>query len=99
MTANQRYKIYKKEAGPDALSFARWMSGQRSLNETGPEPTVGTTAVTDSLNKTINAIHKSAGEKTGLENKYILGIRSDVLIVVGLIGAGVGIYFMMKKKK
>lgn len=102
MTANQKYRDYKKNGG--TLVFKEWIDRERKknfLNLDGTADVPLNKPLTDSINAAIKDLHQDGGLQTDLENKYIFGINRNVLIVAGvviLVGTGFLIYKKMSKK-
>lgn len=101
MGANQLYKKYKADGG--TLGFKEWITREkkkRFVNFDGNAVIPENKSLTDSLQKTLDSIHRKAGLKTDLENKYILGIHRGVWIGLGValvVTTGVIIYKKTRK--
>lgn len=98
-TANSLYKQYKKTGG--TLSFGNWIDREKKkkfLNFESNQTTIPTNKpLADSINNVLNNIHRDAGYRDTLENKYILGINKTALIVAGvLVLMGVSIFVYVK---
>jgi hypothetical protein len=89
-TANQAYREYKK-GHENPLPFAEWMQREKTkgfLNYDGSVSIPVNKPLTDSINQALENIHKQAGLKTGLENKYIFGIPRTAWIIGGVLAVG-----------
>lgn len=83
------------------LSFKNWIQqedGNQFLNLTGSESFIQT-PVTDTLHAQIDQLHKQAGYKTELENKYIFGIDKRYLLATGVVLVLVGGFLVIKNFK
>lgn len=102
--ANQRYNEYRKNGGN--LSFKEWINisydsiSSKDAGQYGKNVIGDAKPTTDTLTNTIQNLHKTAGLKTGLENKYIFGIPRGALIFSGIVlVVGISAFVVLKKKK
>lgn len=101
MTANQMYRKYKNEGG--TLTFKQWVDREKKKNFMsfdGQSNVPVNKPMTDSINQVLDELHKEAGLKTGLENKYIFGVNRNIWIVAGVVTVvviGVVVYNKTKK--
>lgn len=90
-SANQRYKEFKANGGE--MSFKDWVQQENErqfLNWTGS---------TDSLQAAVMDLHKAAGLKTELEQKYIFGIDRRYILAGGIALALIGGFIILKNIK
>ncbi len=100
MTANQRYRQYKKDGG--TLSFADYMNREKKkgfVNFDGQVDVPENKPLSDSLTAVLNQMHQTAGYKTKADNKYILGLHRNVWIGTGIVAAAVVAYVVYKNQK
>lgn len=100
MTANQLYRQYKKGGG--TLSFAEFMSREKTkkfVNFDGQATVPENKPLSDSINQVLDKIHQQSGLKTGIENKYILGIHRGIWIGVAVLGTGLIVWSIYKHSK
>lgn len=91
LTANQRYKIYKRNGGE--LNFTGWLNTIGGLGfgldyiENDVQQTFNTKPVTNPLNSNV------------MMHKTVLGIPVKTLVIgAAVVGAGLLVYHLMKKK-
>lgn len=84
VTANQLYKEYKKSGG--TLSFKDWMNDQKKeYKATGSGNIPMNKPLSDSINQTLDSLHRQAGYKDTLSEEYILGIPKNVVYMIGIV--------------
>jgi hypothetical protein len=99
MTANQAFKNYRKSGG--TLPFAQWMDREKRkgfLNAIGSVPT--NRPLTDSIQQTLDEMHREGGYQDTASNDYILGVNKWIWIGLGVTAAaviGFTVYQKMKK--
>lgn len=101
--ANQLYKEYK--AGGGTLSFKKWIDREKKKNFMNAIGDFGNEVpmnkpLTDSIQRTLDELHREGGYQDTLNKKYILGVNRNVMIgigVVSVIGIGYLIYKQVKK--
>lgn len=98
--ANQLYKEYKRSGG--SLSFAEWIDREKkkgfvnAIGDSGNEIPVNK-PLTDSIQKTLEQLHREAGYQDSLNKNYILGVNRNVMIGIGVV-AVIGISYLIYKK-
>ena len=95
-SANQLWK----ESGT-TLSFKDFISREKAkgfLNQTGSADIPSNKPLTDSINQVLDQMHKTSGLQTNLNNKYILGINKNVLIIVGIAALATTAILIYKHK-
>lgn len=100
MTANQKYKKYKKDGG--TLSFAEYIDREKKkgfINFDGQTSIPENKPLSDSISASLQKMHLAAGLKTQAENKYILGLHRNVWIGVGVVGVAAIAFVVYKNHK
>jgi hypothetical protein len=101
-TANKIYKEYKKGGG--TLTFKEWIDREKKkgfVNFEGSSFAPTNKPLTDSINATLENVHKQFGYQTKLENEYIFGLDRNLLIGAGVLAVVIGgiiIYHKTHKK-
>lgn len=95
-TANSLYREYKKDGGK--LTFREWITREKGVakNFTGATAPLNK-PLTDSLDKTLAQIRGTNNLQTNLQNKYVLGIDKNLLIIAGVTLVVVGGIIVYKK--
>jgi hypothetical protein len=100
-TANQLYKEYKSAGG--TLPFGKWIDREKKkgfLNATGDVVVPVNKPLTDSIQKTLDQMHREAGYQDDVSKTYILGVNKNVWIGIGVAAAvGIGYLIYVKTKK
>jgi len=99
--ANQIYwKEYRKQGG--TLSFKEWMDREKKkgfVNLDGATGVPENRPLTDSIQKTLDAMHRGQGFQDQLGGKYVLGVHRTFWICLGVAAAAtVGIIIYQKTK-
>lgn len=93
-TANQLWKEYRKKGGQ--LSFKQWIDLKNSASHNFT--TAPAKPITDTLQKEIDVLHRTAGFQDRLNKDYILGIpKTAFFMSLGIVAIGTAVYFVYKK--
>lgn len=82
------------------LSFAEWITKEKeNFLNWNSSTAITNKPLSDSINNVLDKIHRDAGYKEKVENKYILGINKNILIAAGVLIVAGTVYFIYKKSK
>lgn len=95
-SANQLWR----ESGT-TLSFKDWIKREKEkyANADGERDLIPNIPLQDTVQRAINEVKKDAGFKTESSNKTVLGINKTVIIVAGILIAGVVAYKIYQNRK
>lgn len=97
--ANQLYREYKRNGG--TLSFAEWIDREKkkgfmnAIDEVNEIP--ANKPLIDSIQRTLDELHRAAGYQDKPNNKYILGVNRNVMIGIGVVTV-IGISYLIYKQ-
>lgn len=84
-TANQLHREYKKSGG--TLGFKDWINRDKKkdfMNFTGETVVPVNKPLSDSINQTIDSLHREAGYQDAKNPDYVLGIPKSIAIAAGI---------------